>query len=299
AKANQLAHYLRGMGVGPDQIVGIMVERSPEMMIGVLGILKAGGAYLPIDPSYPEERIRYILVNSRTSILITHDSLHMKCVAPDDIQIVALDRNRIVIQEEVNENPRTTVTSSNLAYVIYTSGSTGKPKGVLIEHNGAVNMAAAQRKVFHLNDCDRILQFASFGFDASVWEFVMALSSGGAICLGNNDNLIPGERLAYFIQQSRITVATLTPSALSLLNPDDPALQTLRVVIVAGEDCPEQLVNQWLQQGCQLYNAYGPTEITVCATIGQMAANIVNIGRPIINKSVYVLDSNRKLVPIG
>ena len=298
ARANQLAHYLgSSLGVRPEVLVGLFVERSFEMIIGLLGVLKAGGAYVPIDPAYPSERIAYMLDDSRLPVLLTQQKL-VASLPEHQARVVCLDVNGEEISIASELSPITGVTAENLAYVIYTSGSTGKPKGVLIAHRGLCNLAQAQIKLFDVQPDSRVLQFISFSFDASIGEIVMALCAGATLCLGTREELQPGQPLLRLLQEQGITHLTLVPSALAALPSEKlPALQT---IVVGGEPCPTSLVAQWAG-GRRFFNAYGPTESTVCATVAQCfeGMDVLPIGRPIDNTQIYILDRHKQPVPIG
>nr|WP_322717359.1 amino acid adenylation domain-containing protein [Nostoc sp. ChiQUE02]MDZ8230212.1 amino acid adenylation domain-containing protein [Nostoc sp. ChiQUE02] len=296
-RANQLAHYLRSLGVGTEVLVGICVERSLEMVVGILGILKAGGAYVPIDPAYPFERIAYILSDSRLPVLLTQQKL-VASLPEHQAQVVCLNADWSEISVMPELPPITGVMPENLAYVIYTSGSTGKPKGVLVAHRGACNLAQAQIKLFDVQPDSHVLQFASLSFDASIWEIVMAFGSGARLCLGTREELQPGQPLLRLLQEQKITHLTLVPSALAALPSQE--LPELQNIIVAGEPCPTKLVAQWAK-GRRFFNAYGPTESTVCATVAQCfeGMDVLPIGRPIDNTQVYILDRDLQPIPIG
>jgi amino acid adenylation domain-containing protein len=296
-RANKLAHYLQSLGVGPEVLVGICVERSFDMIIGLLGILKAGGAYVPIDPAYPTDRIAYMLDDSRLPVLLTQQKL-VASLPEHQARVVCLDADWEEISVMPELPPQSDVTPENLAYVIYTSGSTGKPKGVLVAHRGLCNLALAQIKLFDVQPESRVLQFASLSFDASISEIVMAVCAGATLCLGTLQSLQPGQPLVRLLQEHSITHLTLVPSALAALpNEELPALQN---IIVAGEPCPTSLVAQWAV-GRRFFNAYGPTESTVCATVAQCfeGMDVLPIGRPIDNTQVYILDRYLQPVPIG
>jgi amino acid adenylation domain-containing protein/thioester reductase-like protein len=295
--ANLVAHYLQSIGVKPEVLVGICVERSIEMIIGVLAILKAGGAYVPLDPSYPQERLAFMLEDSQVPVLLTQEKLKAK-LPEANTQILCLDSDWEIISKTGKENPNNGVMPNNLAYVIYTSGSTGKPKGVLLEHRGLCNLAHAQIHMFGTQSDSRILQFASLSFDASTWEFVMSLCSGAQLCLASSEALLPGSTLVKLLYEQAITHLTLPPSALAVLPKED--LLDLQYLIVAGEACPSDSVTQW-SKGRHFFNAYGPTESTVCATAGECSPGQQNqpIGCPIANTQVYILDHSHYLVPIG
>ncbi|MEH1889739.1 MAG: amino acid adenylation domain-containing protein [Nostoc sp.] len=297
AKANQLAHYLRSLGVKPDVLVGICVERSLEMVVGLLGILKAGGAYVPLDPDYPTERLRFMLEDAQVSVLLTQQRL-IDRLPEHQANLVCLDEVWEQIAQNNQDNPTSGVRAFHLANVIYTSGSTGKPKGVMVEHKGLCNLAQAQIQTFGLTSDSRILQFASLSFDASIWEVVMAWGSGATLYLGTKESLLLGIPLIERLRDYSITHVTLPPSALAVMPIEElPALQT---IIVAGEACSVELIRQW-STGRNFFNAYGPTEATVCATIAKCTDNDekISIGRAIANTQVYILDKNLQPVPIG
>ncbi|WP_448265466.1 amino acid adenylation domain-containing protein [Nostoc sp. DSM 114159] len=296
-RANQLAHYLHSLGVKPDTLVGICVERSIEMVVGLLGILKAGGAYLPLDPEYPTERLRFMLEDATVSVLLTQQQLIDK-LPPNQAQVVFLEEVCSEIAQNNQHNLTTGVKAFHLANVIYTSGSTGRPKGVMVQHQGLCNLAQAQKTTFGLDFDSRILQFASLSFDASIWEVVMALMSGGTLYLGTKDSLLPGKPLIERLRDYSITHITLPPSALAVMPVEElPALQT---IIVAGEASSVELIKQW-SVGRNFFNAYGPTEASVCATIAKCSPEDekISIGQAIANTQVYILDENLQPVPVG
>ncbi|MBD1937334.1 non-ribosomal peptide synthetase [Microcoleus sp. FACHB-68] len=302
-RANQLAHYLQKMGVKPEVLVGICLERSIEMIVTLLGIFKAGGAYLPLDPSYPQDRLNFMLEDAQVSILITDSistpvSLGNRENQQHELSIIYWDKDRNNIARQSKENPSSNVTTGNLAYVIYTSGSTGKPKGVLVEHRGLCNMAESQIDAFNLKPSHRVLQFASLSFDASIFEIVMALQAGATLYLAKKESLLPGQPLIQLLQKQAITHITLPPAALAVLPAEKlPALQT---IICAGESCPQNIVKRWAA-GRRFFNAYGPTETTVWATLAEISdeRKKPSIGRPILNTQVYILDRNLQPAPIG
>ncbi|HSN99533.1 MAG TPA: condensation domain-containing protein, partial [Candidatus Nanopelagicales bacterium] len=254
-RANQLSNHLRSLGVGPGTLVGMSIERSVEMAVAVLGILKAGGAYVPLDPTYPRERLAFMVEEIDAPVLLTQASLVDRLPAHEST-VVRLDADRALIAASRAEPPPRAAGPGDLAYVIYTSGSTGTPKGVLLEHRGACNLASFQRRTFGVGPGVHVLQFANFGFDASVWEMLMALCWGATLCLGDSAALMPGPDLARTLREMRVNVVTLPPSALSAL-PLEP-LPELRTIVVAGEACPAELVEQWAPER-RFFNAYGPT----------------------------------------
>ena len=294
-KANQLGHYLQERGVKPETLVGICVDRSLEMIIGLLGILKAGGAYVPIDPAYPEDRISYMLEDAGCGIVLTQEHIGL---VQAGTEVIYLDSDWDNIGKRPTENVRSGVKSDNLAYVIYTSGSTGKPKGVMLEHSGISNLQQEQGRIFEIVETDVILQFASLSFDASVWEIFMALSRSAKLILCNKWRLRDTKELGKLINEYKISVVTLPPTILSLLNNN---LLSLKILISAGEICTPELVRKWAKNSA-FYNAYGPTENTVCTSIYKCDINEINslsIGKAIGNNKLYVLDNALNIVPIG
>jgi len=297
SRANQLAHYLRSLGVETEVIVGLCVERSLDMIVALFGILKAGGAYLPLDPEYPQERLQFMLEDSQVPLLLTQSSLIDK-LPNHQAKTVFLAETWEEIKPMNRDNLTGKVTASNLANVIYTSGSTGKPKGVMVEHQGLCNLALAQIDTFAVSSQSRVLQFASFSFDACISEVLMALGAGATLYLANKDNLMPGLPLIKQLRDNKITHITLPPSALAVLPWDN--LSSLQTIIVAGEACSPELVKKW-SQGRNFFNGYGPTEGSVCATIAKCTPvdEKITIGRPIPYVQVYILDSHLQPVPIG
>jgi amino acid adenylation domain-containing protein len=305
-KADQLADYLiENYLMQPDTLIGISVERSLEMIIGVLGILKAGGAYVPIDPNYPQERIELMLEDSGISVLLTQSFLVNKL--PLDslknlVEVVYLDdRSRQDAKTQRKQQRKickNQVKPDNLAYVIYTSGSTGKPKGVMIEHQAIVNLALGWAKIFQFQTQSRLLQFGSFSFDLSIGEIATALSAGACLYLANQETLLPSQTLVDFLTEHKITHLFLTPSALATL--PNATLDNLQSIGVGGEACPAELVSQW-GMGRRFYNCYGPTECTVIAAISLCQPKVKKplIGKPSPNIRIYILDANNQLLPPG
>ena len=292
-RANRLAHHLRGLGVGPEVVVGLCVERSPDMVVGLLGILKAGGAYLPLDPAYPPERLAFMLADAGSPVVVTQSPLVDRLPAHGG-RIVLLDTDAPAISRAPTSAPALALDPLSPAYVIYTSGSTGRPKGVVVTHGGIPNLAAAQIDRFAVTSEARVLQFASPSFDAAISEIAMALASGATLVLPAEER--SGAALAGLIRRQNVTHATLPPALLVDL-PADLPLQTLTV---AGEPCPGDAVARW-SMGRRMINAYGPTETTVCATMSEtlFGTSAPPIGRPIWNTRAYVLDGAVEPVPAG
>ncbi|MCT7979016.1 non-ribosomal peptide synthetase [Laspinema olomoucense] len=296
-QSNQLARYLQERGVKPEVLVGVCLPPSLEAVASILGILKAGGVYLYCDPSYPLERLQFILSDAEVSLLLTR-SPFVPSLTPPRVSILDLEQHQRAIAQQSPESLTYPITPNHLAYVIYTSGSTGKPKGVLIEHRGLSNLIIAQHQIFKLNKQSRILQFSSLSFDASIFEIVMAFSTGATLYLADEESRYGGTALMTFLSQFAITHASLTPAVLATLPPGKlPALHTL---ISAGESCSPALAKSWVNS-CHFFNAYGPTESTVWATVAEIIDPTPNppIGRPIPNTQIYLLDANLQPVPIG
>ncbi len=301
-RANRLARLLRKNGVTRDTVVGISLPRSFDMAISMLAILKAGGAFLPIDPTYPEDRIKHMIEDSGTNILISIEQISKNYKFYNG-KIINLDSGKELINAEDNTNLDNTVYPENLAYIIYTSGSTGLPKGTMLSHKGLLNLSLAQKDAFNISGKSKILQFSSYSFDASVWEFVMALLNGASLSLVGQDIVKLGSSLKKAMEVLNITTVTLPPSVLKVIpfeenNSNLPALET---IIVAGESCPPELVNKW-SKNRKFVNAYGPTETTVCASMhicDGKYSTVPPIGKPIYNFKLYVLDDNLLPLPVG
>ncbi|MCC5645814.1 amino acid adenylation domain-containing protein [Nostoc sp. CHAB 5824] len=299
-KANQLANYLiQNHQIQPDTLIGICVERSLEMIIGLLGILKAGGAYVPIDPNYPEDRIQWMLQDSGTSVLLTQSFLTEKLPLTqleNPCEKIYLDRTDV--SEALIDNPSPQSTPDNLAYVIYTSGSTGRPKGVMIEHRGLTNLASSVANSLQVKPHSRFLQFASFSFDISVAEIAPTLTTGACLYLAKKETLLPSQGLVNFLGDRKISHIIVPPSALSVL--PQATLPDLQTIGVGGEACPAELVAQWAT-GRRFLNGYGPTESTVGASIAICEPNGKKppIGKPLSNVRIYILDVHNQPLPPG
>ncbi|MBY0572817.1 MAG: amino acid adenylation domain-containing protein, partial [Undibacterium sp.] len=305
-QANQLAHYLvHERAIKPDTLVGVCLERSPDMLVAVLAILKAGGAYLPLDPSYPSSRLAMMLDDAGVTTVITRSEMVTKTPI-SAVQALCLDATlvRQVLSTQAKSNiaiQTLGLTSGHLAYVIYTSGSTGVPKGTLLRHTGLVNLALAQGKGFGIENTSRVLQFASLAFDAAASEIFTALSFGAAIVLLSADTSKSPEALSDIVERQQVTHATLPPVLLPLLK--IAHWQTLTTLVVAGEACSKHMADVW-SQGRRFINAYGPSEATVCATMGiyQTGQAHLHIGTPLQNVQAYVMKQSStsvNLAPIG
>lgn len=318
-KADELSNFLKTLSVGPDVLVGIATDRSPDMVIAILGVMKAGGAYLPLDPSYPSDRLAYMIQDSGIRVLITQSHLvdRLPVNQPADLvgntlpppELVCLDSDwsKITLETQSKKSSngdQKNATPDNLAYVIYTSGSTGRPKGTMLRHRGLSNLTEWQRQTFNLDQNSRILQFAPLSFDASVWETFMALANGATLVLARQEILASVSDLLNLLKTERITTATLPPTMLRLISQEQASRQSLpslQTVISAGEACTPDLIKIWAS-GRDFFNCYGPTETTVCASFYKCAVDepdIPPIGKPVANTRLYVLDSNNQPQPVG
>jgi amino acid adenylation domain-containing protein/non-ribosomal peptide synthase protein (TIGR01720 family) len=308
ARANRLAHHLRGLGVGPGGLAGLCVERSLDMLVGLLGVLKAGGAYVPLDPSYPADRIAYVLEDGRIPVLLTQASLLASVpeLAALDARIVELDRfdEATGFAGESDANPAPLAGPDDLAYVIYTSGSTGKPKGVEVRHLGAVNFLASMAREPGLGEGDVMVAVTTISFDIAVLELYLPLSVGARVELVSRELAVDGARLAERIASSGATAMQATPATWRVLLEADwegaPGLK----VLCGGEALPPDLARELLARVGSLWNVYGPTETTVWSAIHPVEAGgdgrrPVPIGRPIANTAVYLLDRSLEPVPPG
>lgn len=306
-KANQLAHYLRGQGVGPDVLVGIFMTRSLDMAIVVLGILKAGGAYLPLDTAYPNARLNYMLNDSGISFLISEGRLADK-LDLSDINVTCLDKDQHKIADNLRDNPVTNITPCNLAYVIYTSGSTGMPKGTLIEHKGVVNYLTWCIKTYKVADGIGCPVSSSLGFDATVTSFLSPLFTGRKVLLLPEQGEI--EALCTILTKNRdLSLIKITPAHLEILSgllSESEVSEMVNTIVIGGEALTRKGLGIWLNgaPGTRLINEYGPTETVVGCSYFEVepatiASENIPIGRPIANTRLYILDEYLQPVPVG
>lgn len=303
-RANQLAHYLQKQGVSspeqPETLIGICTERSSDMIIGLLGILKAGAAYLPLDPTYPPERLAFILENAQINTLLTQQTIHHAQNLP--AQIINLDTDWSLIASEKTHNTACMTIPTNLAYVIYTSGSTGKPKGVAIEHRGVINLIHFYQAVHQVTPEDRMTQIAGPAFDATVWEIWPCLTAGASLYIPDDDIRLSSARLVEWEIANHITISFLpTPLAEAVLDESWPPDAALRLLQTGGD-----ALRKWPRMGLPftLINNYGPTENTVVTTWaalhpGESTNTLPPIGRPMPNHQVYILNNQMEPVPVG
>ncbi len=306
-RANQLAHYLRSQGVGPDSLVGICVERSLEMVVGLLSILKAGGSYVPLDPAYPRERLALMIEDSQLPLLITQQALRNQFAEPN-VQVICLDADWPAIAQHSNENLDSGVTPENLAYTIYTSGSTGKPKGVQICHRTAVNFLHSMRFAPGLTEQDVLLAITTISFDIAVLELYLPLMVGAQIVLATRAVASDADRLAETLTQAGVTVLQATPATWRMLLGGGWQGDRRLKMLCGGEAMPRDLADQLLEKGGELWNMYGPTETTVWSAACQVrpGKGTVPVAGPIANTQIYVLEefSDRQTIslrptPIG
>ncbi len=303
ARSNAWAHRLQALGVGRDTMVGICLERSIDMVVAMLATLKAGGAFLPLDPTYPQHRLDYMVADSGITRLLTHSLLAARFDAAETagLDVLRMDEPDVAdFAAAAAVRPPCPTTDRSLAYVIYTSGSTGRPKGVLVEHQGWCNVAQAQQDHFGLKPGMRVLQFASASFDACAFELAMALASGSTLVLASSADLMPGPNLAQLLREQHVEVVTLPPTALAAL--PDADFPDLKVITVAGEACPLSLVQRFARPSLRFFNLYGPTEATIWSSIAECRAgdgHAPPIGVPVSNVRLYVLDAHRHPQPVG
>ena len=304
-RANQLAHHLQALGIEPEVLVGLCVERSLEMVVGLLGILKAGGAYVPLDPAYPQERLAFMLSDSQVSVLLTQEKL-VAGLPEQKARVVCLDRDWGVIAQKSEENPVSGVKPENLAYVIYTSGSTGKPKGAMNTHGGIGNRLLWMQDAYRLTSADRVLQKTPFSFDVSVWEFFWPLLTGAGLVVAQPGGHHDSAYLVKVIAQQKITTLHFVASMLQVFLQEQglESCSCLRQVFCSGEALPFELQEHFFARlGVELHNLYGPTEAAIDVTYWQCEQEshrkMMPIGRPIANTQIYLLDQYLQPVPIG
>lgn len=299
-RSNQLAHYLKKLGVASEVLVGICVERSLEMIIGILAILKAGGAYVPLDPSYPQERLSFMLEDAQLPLLLTQQQWVQR-LGKTRSQIICLDRNWVKIAQEKQDNLDTQVSLRNRAYVIYTSGSTGKPKGVDIEQGGLLNLIYWHQKTFHVSASDRVSQIFGMAFDACGWEIFPYLCAGASIHIADDEIRTSPEKLREWLIAQQITVSFI-PTVITdkLLQLDWSNHTALRYLLTGGDKLNKYPARS---HSFKLVNNYGPTENTVVTTSAILLEDgseiVPTIGRSIANTQIYILDRNLQPVPIG
>jgi non-ribosomal peptide synthetase-like protein len=333
--ANQLARYLRAQGAGPGRLVAILLPRSMDVSVALLGVLKSGAAYVPLDPDYPADRISYILGDCHVHAVITTSALSERLAtlvaaanpastptsdpsessesAASEVRsestasepaaqpyVILLDTQADLLGKQSIQRlsrKETGVQSIDLAYVIYTSGSTGRPKGVQIEHRSACNLVGAESRIFDVGPTDRVYQGFSVAFDAAVEEFWLAWAAGATLVVGTTEMVRSGPALPGLLTKAGVTILSCVPTLLSMMEDDIPSV---RLLIVGGEVCAADLVRRWCRPGRRMVNTYGPTEATVIATYGDCTPNKpVTIGRAVPNYRIYILNPEMQPVPVG
>ncbi|MHC4454639.1 MAG: non-ribosomal peptide synthetase, partial [Planctomycetota bacterium] len=304
-KANQLAHYLMTLGVGDETLVGICVERSLEMVIGLLGILKAGGAYVPLDPNYPLSRLQFMLEDSEVKVLLSQSHL-LERLPVSTAKVVCLDSDWEQIAAGSEENPLRQSGPENLTYVIYTSGSTGIPKGVAIEHKAVVNQMYWKQDLLRLDNNGLVLQKTPYSFDVSAWELFLPLIVGARLLLVKPEGHKDHAYLVKLIQEHNVTILSFVPSMLQIFLESKGIEEcvSLKFVLCGGETFSYELREKFNNcLNAKLYNLYGPTESTIDASYWDcsqsLSQNVIPIGHPISNTRLYILDKNLQPVPIG
>ena len=298
SNANRLARYLRERGIQAGDKVGLILGKSVELYIAMLGIMKSGAAYVPIDADYPPDRVKYILENSKVSLTVTSSSIASSFGLYDNTLL--LDHERDTIDKFSGKRLKRTetgVTPNDLSYIIYTSGSTGRPKGVQIEHKSVCNLVRASQKIYHIKPEDRVYQGFTVAFDASVEEIWMAFGHGAALVPQTPEMQKAGPNLGRLLNDAKVTVLSCVPTLLSMMTEDIPSL---RLIVFGGEACPQHLIEKWGKPTRRLMNTYGPTEATVIATYSELkCGKKVTIGRPLSNYSIYIMREDGSFAPPG
>ena len=300
-RANQLANHLQHLGIGPENLVGVSMERSLEMVVALLGILKAGAAYLPLDPSYPAERLRFMLEDSKASLLLTRSTEKRQIAELGKVRTICLDTDWSEISREADDTPRLEMNSENLAYVIYTSGSTGQPKGVQIPHRAVVNFLHSMRREPGLTSADTLLSVTSISFDIAALEIFLPLAVGARIVLATADEVFDASKMKALLRESGATVMQATPSFWQFLVEAGWAGNKGLKIFCGGEALSRSLAEKLSERGGEVWNLYGPTETTIWSTVTKIMPGTepISIGRPIANTQVYILDSCLQPVPVG
>ena len=300
-RANQLAHHLRTLGVGPNVLVGIFVERSLEMFVAVLAVMKAGGAYAPLDPAYPADRIEFMLQDAKISLVVTQAALLDRVSIPAEARALCLDRDASAIDAAPEENPRGGASADDLAYVIYTSGSTGRPKGVQIAHRSLANVVAAFREALDVRDRDILVALTTLSFDIAALELLLPLVGGAQVVVASRQAAADPDKLIALLADTGATIVQATPATWRMLLEAGWRSTTRLRILCGGEALPPELAARLLATGASVWNVYGPTETTIWSTMHPVKAREgpVPIGRPIANTQTYVVDASGGPVPIG
>ncbi|BBI49020.1 hypothetical protein HORIV_14410 [Vreelandella olivaria] len=302
ARANRLAHYLIGLGVKPETRVGIAMERSIGMVVGLLAILKAGGAYVPLDPDYPAERLAYMVEDSGIELLLTQQHLRDTLPMTGGLNVIELDR--LDVTHHASTNPEVALHSEHLAYVIYTSGSTGRPKGVMVRHHALSHFLLSMQETPGLSPDDILVAVTSLSFDIAALELHLPLISGARVVLASRETTRDGRALGELLNQEKATVLQATPSGWRLLRSSGWPWATAPLMdgfkgLCGGEALPPDLAEELQTQGIELWNMYGPTETTIWSATDQVKGRQAFLGRAIAATQLYVLDSALNLAPLG
>ncbi|HEY9014781.1 MAG TPA: amino acid adenylation domain-containing protein, partial [Gemmatimonadales bacterium] len=305
-RANQLAHYLRRLGVGPEVLVGVMLERSPALVVALLGVLKAGGAYVPLDPHYPRERLRYMMRDAGVAVLLT-EAPWLEVAADAGATVVSLEGAAAAIATESKANAGHESEAQQLVYVIYTSGSTGQPKGAMNTHGAVRNRLLWMQEQYQLGSGDAVLQKTAFSFDVSVWEFFWPLLTGARLVLARPGGERDSEYLVETIIAQQVTTVHFVPSLLQVLLEEGglERCRSLRQVFCSGEALSLELEQRFLASSdAALHNLYGPTEAAIDVsywhcTSADEERGTVPIGRPIANLQMHIVDAAGQLAPVG
>ena len=299
-RANRLARHLRSLGAGPDTLVGLYMNRSVDMVTGLLGVLKAGGAYVPMDPAFPKDRLAYMMEDSGATILLTSPNL-TEGLFEHNATVVCIDSDKEAIEGYSPENPEKVGSPENLAYVIYTSGSTGKPKGVRIPHRALTNFILSMEKTPGLGPDDTLLAVTTLSFDIAMLEMFLPLVQGATLNVADRETAADGKRLIRALGESKATVMQATPATFRLLLEAGWEGDRSLKILCGGEAFPRDLAEQLLPMCGELWNMYGPTETTIWSTTYPVVSGSgpVPIGRPIDNTDIYILDGNMEPAPVG
>ncbi|WP_158693263.1 non-ribosomal peptide synthetase, partial [Streptomyces viridochromogenes] len=305
-RANRVARWLRGAGVGVGTPVGVVLERGVDVAAVLLGVWKAGAVFVPVDPRVPGERMGFVFADCGAACVVTSQQCVGSVPADLDVPVFVMNGPAVAAElAELDDGPVSDaerggpLTALSAAYMTYTSGSTGRPKGVVLTHGGVARLVATQRKLYGVDSQARVLQFASIGFDGAVWEWVMALCSGGVLVVAPAEEMVPGAGLEQVLDRWRVTHATVPPAVLAVLDPERDA-RSVRTLISAGEALDGRLVRRW-GEGRRFFNGYGPTETTVAATMSPvlMPGDEPVIGEPVVATGALVLDDRLRPVPVG
>ena len=300
ARANQLAHHLIALGTGPGALVGLYLERSLDLIVGVLGVLKAGAAYVPLDPSYPRARLEFMLEDTGAHVLVTQQLL-LSELPPFAGDHVCLDGDAPVIASQPDTDPPSRTTAEGVAYVIYTSGSTGTPKGVVIPHRAVVNLLVSMAHMPGVGPGDVVLAVTTLSFDIAVVELQLPLTVGATVVIATRECTMDGHALGELMKRRRATVLQATPATWRLLLEAGWRRTVLSKALVGGEAMTRNLAEQLIDSGVELWNMYGPTETTVYSTAARITdpSQVMTIGRPIANTRVWIVDAHNRICPVG